>query len=93
MRRVRKVLLTQFLFIVHQETASVRENGHGTLSEEDRGQRMSRAQQVPNCLLMNSGINRNNPLWKSVGRIYPIAGKRGMILTPKVSLLTQASVL
>lgn len=54
---------------------------------------MSRAYQDPNCLLTNSGINRNNPLWKSVGLIYPFVGKKRMILLPKVLLVARTSVL
>lgn len=46
------MLLTQFLFVIHQEITSACENSHGTLSEDDRGQRMSRAQQVPKYLLV-----------------------------------------
>lgn len=93
MPEVRKVPLTQFLVIFYQKNPRVCENSHGTLSENDRLQRMSKAHPDPNCLLMNSGINRNNPLWKSVGLNYPFVDKRGMILSPEVLLVTQASVL
>jgi len=78
---------------VEQETTYADENSHGTVSEEGRGQRTSRAQQDPSCVPMNSVINRNNPLWESVGRICPIAGKSGMILVPKISSLIQSSLL
>lgn len=82
------MLLTQFIFVFHKETTSVCKNIHGTLSEENRWQSMSGTQQDPIRLLMNSGINRKNPLWNSVGWIYLTDGKRGKILVPKVSLLT-----
>lgn len=54
---------------------------------------MSSAHQDPYCLLTNSGINRNNPLWKSVRLICPFVDERGMILLPKVLLVAWASVL
>lgn len=86
------MLLTQFNFVFQNETTSVCKNIHGTLSEEDSGQSMSRTQQDPVQLPMNSGINRKNPLRNSVGWIYLTDGKRAMILVPKMSLLSQASV-